>query len=359
MNRLKIIREKKSLTLAQLSARTSIPVRLLGDYEANLLEIPPPHMKALAKALWVKPDELVAVGPAPAPGGVAPPPGPLADRGPAPAPSPVAIAAPPSAPPAPAGMPPSEPAPYARPAPPPMPNGAPPDMAAPPRPAYAPAPPPRRPMGPPAGDMGRPPGRPAMGGGRGKRDPVAMPATEGQMTEIMRLAARLNLSTAQLETQFSRPLADITRFDAREWIKQLREEAATKAPPSKIHFGQWPGLKDDLEAVYLNEQKTTGAPFRFVLFNGEALEGPISDFTPYTITIAETETGNQLVLRKLAVAYYRRLGEGDGPVNAGEESTNGHEALDNAPFPGPAQPQFAPPTEEPTEEPTAQAGGGA
>ena len=74
MNRLKIIREKKSLTLAQLSARTSIPVRLLGDYEANLLEIPPPHMKALAKALWVKPDELVAAGPAPAPGGAAPAP---------------------------------------------------------------------------------------------------------------------------------------------------------------------------------------------------------------------------------------------------------------------------------------------
>lgn len=181
-----------------------------------------------------------------------------------------------------------------------------------------------------------------------------MPATEGQMTEIMRLAARLNLSTAQLETQFNRPLADITRFDAREWIKQLREEAATKAPPSKIHFGQWPGLKDDLEAVYLNEQKTTGAPFRFVLFNGESLEGPISDFTPYTITIAETGTGNQVVLRKLAVAYYRRLGEGDGPVQAEGESTNGHEALDNAPFPGPAQPQFAPPAEEPTD----QAGGG-
>jgi sRNA-binding regulator protein Hfq len=204
-------------------------------------------------------------------------------------------------------------------------------------------------MGPAGGDMGRP-ARPGMGGGgRGKREPVTMPATEGQMTEIMRLAARLNLSTAQLETQFGRALADITRFDAREWIKQLREEAATKAPPSKIHFGQWPGLKDDLEAVYLNEQKEAAAPFRFVLFNGEALEGPISDFTPYTITIAEAASGNQIVLRKLAIAYYRRLGEGgtDGAAPTDGETTEEGEAQDNAPFPGSGQPQFAAPAAEP------------
>src|SRR5437868_11513437 len=110
----------------------------------------------------------------------------------------------------------------------------------------------------------------------------------------MRLAARLNLSTARLETQFGRPLNDITRFDAREWIKHLREEAAQKAPPSKVHFGQWPGLKDDLEAVYLGEQKAAQAAFRFTLFNGQTFEGPIIDFTPYTVTVAETATGEHL-----------------------------------------------------------------
>jgi len=208
------------------------------------------------------------------------------------------------------------------------------------RPAYAP-PPPRRPAGP-GGDMGRGP-RP-LGGGRPKREPVTMPATEGQMTEIMRLAARLNLSTTQLENQFGRPLADITRFDAREWIKQLREDAAAKAPPSKIHFGQWPGLKDDLEAVYLTEQKQAAAPFRFALFNGEVLEGRIVDFTPYTITLAEDDEGRHVVLRKLAIAYYRRLGNGDGAPLPGE-SANGQEveAEDRAPFPGSAQPAFGTP----------------
>ena len=191
--------------------------------------------------------------------------------------------------------------------------------------------------------------RPMGGGGRPKREPVVMPATEGQVTEIMRLAARLNLSTAQIETQFGRPISEVTRFDAREWIKRLREEAATKAPPSKIHFGQWPGLKDDLEAVYLKEQKESAAPFHFTLFNGEVLKGIIIDFTPYTVTMAEDGTGNHIVLRKLAIAYYRRLGPG-GEGEHAEGSPNGREAeaVDPAPFTGPAEPHFQPPAEDET-----------
>jgi hypothetical protein len=353
VNRLKIIREKKSLTLAQLSARTSIPVRLLGDYEENRQEIPPAHIKSLAKALWVKPDELIAPGVAVAPGG-GPPPVSAVDAPPAP-PAPVTAAPSPVAPPAPL-----PPAPYpegTRPAPVPQapaPGGTYP--VPPPRQPYPPARPARPLGGPPGGDRG---GRPA-GGGRPKREPVMMPATEGQVTEIMRLAARLNLSTAQLEAQFGRPLSEVTRFDAREWIKRLREDAAAKAPPSKIHFGQWPGLKDDLEAVYLRDQKESGAPFDFALFNGEVIKGAIIDFTPYTITIAEDGTDNHVVLRKLAIAYYRRLGPGGDGAAAGEEtSPNGREAeaVDRAPFEGPAQPQFhAPPASADGEEP-AESGG--
>ena len=368
MNRLKNIREKKSLTLAQLSARTSIPVRLLGDYEENTIEIPPPHLKSLAKALWVKPDELlVAASPAPvpapygAPAPYTPPAAPAPYAAPdAPAPGGVDVvpagvgsdmdaAAPASA---------SSPAPMpyaARPLPPPM-SGPPVPMGGPPRPGYAP-PPGRRPAGPapPGGDLGR--GRPPMGGpARPRREPLAMPATEGQVTEILRLAARLGQSTTQLEEQFGRPMADITRFDAREWIKQLREEAAAKAPPSKIHFGQWPGLKDDLEAVYLSEQKAAAAPFRFTLFNGQMFEGALIDFTPYTVTLAELGSGDHIVLRKLAIAYYRRLGNGtdagadlgedasaDAPAEGAEASTNGHEAHDPAPFDGSALPLFGQP----------------
>ena len=54
---------------------------------------------------------------------------------------------------------------------------------------------PPRPPGP--ADAGR--GAPRAGR-RARREPVVMPATDGQITEIMRLAARLNLSTEEIES---------------------------------------------------------------------------------------------------------------------------------------------------------------
>lgn len=170
-----------------------------------------------------------------------------------------------------------------------------------------------------------------------------MPATDGQITEVMRLAARLNRSTAEIETEFGRSMSEITRFDAREWIKKLREDALAQAPPAKVHFGQWPGLKDDREAVYLAEQRELGSTFRVALFNGQAFEGRIVDFTPYTLTIEhDTPRGaEQIVLRKLAVAYYQRTSPGDGTAPAAAKPFA--EPVDIAPFPGSGAPGFATP----------------
>jgi sRNA-binding regulator protein Hfq len=167
-----------------------------------------------------------------------------------------------------------------------------------------------------------------------------MPATDGQISEIMRLAARLNLSTEEIESQFGRGIDNITRFDAREWIKKLREDAIAQAPPAKVHFGQWPGLKDDREAVYLTEQRAQGSQFRVVLFNGEVFNGRIVDFTPYTITLQQegADEAEQVILRKLAVAYYQRTAPGTG-----EQPTATGEAKEVAPFAGAATPQFVPP----------------
>jgi sRNA-binding regulator protein Hfq len=343
VNRLKQIRERKSLTLAQVSARTSIPLRVLEDYEANVQEISPAHMKALSKALWVKPDEILL------PAGV-PPPAPSNTVAPAPrAAMPAAPSAAPSAPgtgsvpgdpvnagtavgtaaPAYGGTRPYTPAPSA--------YGAPrPDAGRPPRPP-----------GPPAGGRG--------GGGRARREPVVMPATDGQITEIMRLAARLNLSTEEIEGQFGRSIDNITRFDAREWIKKLREDAIAQAPPAKVHFGQWPGLKDDREAVYLTEQRAQGSQFRVVLFNGEVFNGRIVDFTPYTITLQQegADEAEQVILRKLAVAYYQRTAPGTG-----EQPTATGEAKEVAPFAGAATPQFVAPEDAGAEAPVEAAASG-
>jgi len=326
VNRLKQIRERKSLTLAQLSARTSIPLRLLNDYEANAVEIPPPHLKSLSKALWVKPEELV-----PPPGAAPLPPFPAA---PAPPPLPAPPVEPVTAgpaPPAPALA--EAPAPTA-----PLTGGLPaPRPYVPAAPYGAPRPP--RPNGPPPGPDG---GRGARPPARSRREPVVMPATDGQITEIMRLAARLNLSTEEIERQFGRPMDNITRFDAREWIKKLREDAIAKAPPAKVHFGQWPGLKEDREAVYLTEQRDAQAHLRVTLFNGQVFSGRIVDFTPYTITLDESagDSGEQIVLRKLAIAYYQRVDNGNGQSAATQA---GAQAKEIAPLPGSGAPQFQAP----------------
>ncbi|MGI8586233.1 MAG: helix-turn-helix domain-containing protein [Chloroflexia bacterium] len=317
MNRLKQVRERKSFTLAQLSARTGIAVRVLESYEANLEEISPNHLKVLSKVLWVKPGELVpppSVEAPPAEAGAASTAAyqPAAAQGDATtAQAPQAVAQTPGS---------VAPRPYQ----PPAPYGGPPAGDR----------PPRQPMN----DGGRPP-RP----GPSRREPVIMPATDGQITEVMRLAARLNRSTAEIETEFGRGMAEITRFDAREWIKKLREDALAQAPPAKVHFGQWPGLKDDREAVYLAEQRELGSAFRVALFNGQAFEGRIVDFTPYTLTLEhDTPRGaEQIVLRKLAVAYYHRISPGDGtaPTTAKPFA----EPKDIAPFPGSGAPEFAAP----------------
>ena len=343
MNRLKQIRERKSLTLAQVSARTSIPLRILEDYEANVQEIAPAHMKALSKALWVKPDEILL------PAGV-PPPAPSNTVAPAPrAAMPAAPSAAPSAPGA--GSVPGDP----------VNAGTAVGTAAPAysgtRP-YTPAPPAYGAPRPDAGRPPRPPGPPAGGrggGGRARREPVVMPATDGQITEIMRLAARLNLSTEEIEGQFGRSIDNITRFDAREWIKKLREDAIAQAPPAKVHFGQWPGLKDDREAVYLTEQRAQGSQFRVVLFNGEVFNGRIVDFTPYTITLQQegADEAEQVILRKLAVAYYQRTAPGTG-----EQPAATGDAKEVAPFAGAATPQFVAPEGAGAEAPVEAAASG-
>ena len=70
MNMLRSIREKKGLTVGQLAARASIPTRILTEYEEGRQPIPLPHAKLIAKALWVRIEDLMP------PGGTATPPAP-------------------------------------------------------------------------------------------------------------------------------------------------------------------------------------------------------------------------------------------------------------------------------------------
>jgi sRNA-binding regulator protein Hfq len=138
---------------------------------------------------------------------------------------------------------------------------------------------------------------------------AASPITEGQLQELVHLAARLQIDSTQLEEQVGKSLSTFTRVEAKEWIKKLRGMADEVAPGTKVRYGQWPEAKEDLEALYLSEQKEAGASFLFKLFNGEEFTGSISDFTAYTIKVKQDN--EDVVLRKLAIAYYRRLLTGE------------------------------------------------
>lgn len=334
MTMLRSIREKKGLSLPQLAARASIPARIIADYEDGRLAMPLNHARLIAKALWVPIEDLMPPGsmPTPAPSTPSPQPRPepqaQADTGgyrqqTATAPRPdVPMQAPPQQPPRPA-----------------QPGG----YQAPPQPTQAP-----REQRPPSGEGGRPrgvAGRGAPGDARQTRPAKALPhppgpISEGQLQELSRLAMRLEIDQQQMEVRIGKSLASLTRPEARDWIKKLRAIADEIAPSQKVHYGVWPEAQEDREAAYLRQQRDANARFTFKLFNGEEFSGTLSDFTPYTITVKPEGTEDEVVLRKLAIAYYRRTGTAAEDANyvastqAGEEllvpagveaSTQGHD----------------------------------
>lgn len=317
MTMLRSIREKKGLTVSQLAARASIPTRVIAEYEEGRQAMPLNHARLIAKALWVPIEELMP-----------------------PAGSALPVPTTPSAP-AQAAPPPTT---YT-----PMPTQSPPPAAA--QSAYAPVPTQPRPEAPPYQEQ-RPPRqdapRPARsvsgegkGGPRGPRTAPHPPGpiSEGQLQELSRLAVRLDIDQEQMEARIGKALSVLDRSEAKEWIKKLRAIADEIAPTQKVRFGMWPEGQEDREAIYLREQRDTQTYLTFKLFNGEQMGGVVSDFTPYTITIKQGNHDRQgedeVVLRKLAIAYYRRTGPGDQPATEGESrvtqgATNAQEAVNVA-----------------------------
>lgn len=301
MSALKNIRERKGFSVSQLAARSGISGKTLLDYEEGRQNIPLAHAKLLAKALWVQMEDLM------------PPPG----ATPPPAPSPV-----------------------------PMPREV---VQAPPRPAepqqvqvstsgsayHSAAPPPAqtRPQSPARHlEVSR---HPVGAGGHGPRSEKASrapklvpPLTEGQMQELMHLASRMDITQEQLEERIGKPLATLSRPDATDWVKRLRAIADEIAPAQKVKYGRWPEAVEDQEAAYLAKLREAGAMCRFRLFNGEEFSGTISDFTPYTISIHLADTNEEMVLRKLAIAYYRCQATDNNGAGA---SVQGNGALSGAP----------------------------
>ena len=159
------------------------------------------------------------------------------------------------------------------------------------------------------------PRRGPEGQGQGGRPPRSAPSppkpiTEGQVEELLRLASRLGMEQAQVEQEMGKSVQTLTRPEAKDWIKKFRELTNESSPGSRVRFGQWPGVREDQEASYLEQQREANSSFAFKMFNGDEFRGAISEFTPYTITI-NANTGGDVVLRKLAIAYYRQIPNGE------------------------------------------------
>ncbi len=287
MSMLRSIREKKGFTLGQLAGRSGISTKVLAEYEDGQQSISLAHAKLLAKALWVGIEELI-----PPPGAIQPP-------------SASTMTSSPSAPVI---------SPLSR------------DVGIPNVATKRQAPGATRSGeenvtgNPTIGVADQPATSAAKGANeqRPQRAPKAAsaatsPITEGQLQELVHLAARLQIDNTQLEERVGKSLSTLKRTEAKEWIKKLRGIADEVAPGTKVRYGQWPEAKEDREALYLSEQKGAGTTFLFKLFNGETFTGVVSDFTAYTITakIMGEHGDKDVVLRKLAIAYYRRLPTGE------------------------------------------------
>lgn len=243
------IRQRKQMSVSELSAKSGVPARRIQEYEAGKRPITASDLPRLARALYVEEWEIK----------------PLSDPIPQPKPEK-----------------PKVPAPTPRP----------------PQPAAPPAPPALKPAHPKA-----PPKRKAV--------LTQRPARPTQIEHLRQLAAKLSLDEATLEARVGKPLANLTSAEASALLKGLQKALAEAAPDrvrGKRRRPYLPEAVDAFEYRYLQACQDEGALLTFVLFDGQRMEGRVVGFSPYTITI-QTPSGDEVTLRKLAIAYYRREGD--------------------------------------------------
>ena len=74
----------------------------------------------------------------------------------------------------------------------------------------------------------------------------------------------------------------------------------------------------DIESAYLRKQRDLKVPLKFTFMNGKEYTGVVTDFTPFTVHIQDVTTGEEIILRKLAMAYYRKADAVEEARNAAQ-----------------------------------------
>ncbi|MGE5603273.1 MAG: helix-turn-helix domain-containing protein [Nitrososphaerales archaeon] len=264
------LREQKRLSVATLASRAGLPIGLIMEYEAGTRSIDPRHLSRLARALYVEESEL-RLRSDPRPGA-----GQLERQGA----RPEGAAPPPGHPPAPAGPPPQA-------------------MHQPP-------------AAQPRGRTARPP-RPPQ-----EAKPPA-PARASQLAHINDLLQRLGRDRETVEQELGKPLDELDRVAASQLLVKLQADVRTVPTPDR-HRAYLPEAVDQYEMQYLVRMRDEGAPLHFALFDGSAVDGAVTGFGPYNITVRQAD-GSELTLSKLAiVSYCTPASRGAGQATAGPEA---------------------------------------
>lgn len=268
------IRRRKRMTVGELSGRTGIPSRVLHQYEIGEMSIRLDDLDKLARALYVEPWEIKLQSD--------PPPPPAGSDAPAQASRPAA----------------RPPADYQ--------GNRTSDRT-------------ERPGGYPSAREGgaetaRPPTTDRRPTGRRERPPRErkVPPTPGpirpsQVNHLLSLGKRLGLEQADLETEAGTPLNAMNRRQASEFLGVLQKRIVDEHPPKpkgKRQRAYLPESVDEFEYQYLARIQEAGTHLRFRLFDGSEVKGSVIGFSPYAISIRESD-GNEVTLQKLAIATYR------------------------------------------------------
>jgi transcriptional regulator with XRE-family HTH domain len=248
------LREAKRLSVATLASRAGLPIGLIMEYESGTRSLDPRHLSRLARALYVEESE-IRMRCEPRPGA-----GTLERQGQRPEPRPVTPT-------------------------PPQTQGAPNDSTT------AAPPPPSRQRG------ARPPRQFTE-----PRPPA--PARPSQIAHLNDLIVRLGRDRAALEAELGKPIEELDRLAASNLLGKLQLELRTAPTPDR-HRAYLPEAVDQYEHRYLSDAKESGATLVFTLFNGDRLEGRISGYGPYNITVQQAD-GSEVTLNKLAIVSYRR-----------------------------------------------------
>jgi transcriptional regulator with XRE-family HTH domain len=135
------------------------------------------------------------------------------------------------------------------------------------------------------------------------------PARPSQVAHLQTLLGQLGRSSAELEAELGKPLAELDRTAMSGLLRSLQDQVRDLTV--ERHRAYLPESVDTFEARYLTEVQEAGAVLHFALFDGGTDEGQVIGFSPYSITI-RTLDGDERTLNKLALVSYTRRASGGG-----------------------------------------------